>query len=204
MIIIVAHEQKEWRAKQIATVLAPWKESEPIVLDDTSSSITDMEGYCYPSLFSLTVPVVHAKFLLMSDSGSFDTTLAKKLSTSPTVFLFEEFSTTTPVATLAKKHGAIVHTGEKIVKQKKENDFFTVTNILTASDKKARWMAYRAVLATQPIESFIGILYWKARQMKIPADKKMSMYEALLDAQARAWQTGAPLELLIEKVILEY
>ncbi len=197
MIILVAHTDKDWRKQQIATLLADWVNSEPIVLDDTAAELADMEGYCYPSLFSLSVPIVHSKFLLMDGAASFDVSLAKKLAASPTVFLFEEFSVPAPLVTLAKKYGAIVHTGEKVAKKKKETDFFAVTNVLTAPDKKRRWMAYRAALNDQPIEAFIGILYWKARQMK------SGVYEKLLDAQARAWMTGAPLELLIEKVILE-
>jgi hypothetical protein len=197
MIIIVAHEQKDWRATQIAVTLKEWKESEPIMLDDTTATFADLEGYCYPSLFSLSVPIVHAKYLLPTAVAQFNTTLVKNLSASPTVFLFEEFALATPIATAAKKYGAIVHVGEKVSKKKSEDMFGTVSGILTARDKKSRWMAYRSVLDQQPIEAFIGILYWKARQMN------SGVYEKLLDAQARAWQTGAPLELLIEKVLLE-
>jgi hypothetical protein len=102
MIIIVAHEQKDWRATQIAVTLKEWKESEPIMLDDTTATFADLEGYCYPSLFSLSVPIVHAKYLLPTAVAQFNTTLVKNLSASPTVFLFEEFALATPIATAAK------------------------------------------------------------------------------------------------------
>lgn len=198
MIIIVAHEHKDWRIARIAESLKEWNSIDPIVLDDTTAVFADLEGYCYPSLFSLTVPIVHAKYLLPTAVAELDATYIKNLSASPTVFLFEEFSISATIATAAKKHGAIVHTGEKNPKKKTDDMFAMVTNILTARDKKSRWMAYRDVLSKQPIEACTGILYWKARQMK------NGIYEKLLDAQARAWTTGASLELLIEKVILEY
>jgi hypothetical protein len=168
--------------------------------------VADLEQYLYPSLFSIAPPVVHLKFILGSDTESLNTPFLKKLLASPTVFIFEEMALSTPTLSLFKKTGAILHLEKKAPAVKKEGDIFAVTKALTASDKKSRWLAYRTAIAEHPIEAIVGILYWKIRDLanKSPSKKEeyLSLYGRLLAAHAKAWESGVPLELMIEKVLL--
>ncbi len=201
MIFLVVADVQQKRQQHIATIVTP--ESEVLVFDETYGTLMDLEQYLYPSLFSIAPPIVQVKFML---TELLDTVFLKKLLASPTIFLFEEMVLPSPIITAFKKAGAVVHTEEKIKKETRGADIFGATLALTAKDKKARWMAYRAALDEHPIEAIIGILYWKIRDMatKNPKEKSqhLGLYKKLLNAHARAWESGAPLELMIEKVIL--
>jgi len=204
MFAIIVGSDKNFRHSAYTETVAKVSGGEVIVLDDTMSVLADMEQYMYPSLFETLAPVVHAKYVLGMNTELFTIDFAKKLAASPTLFIFEEIALGAPVLTLAKKHATAVHAGEKVVAKKKESDIFAVTNALTAKDKKSRWLAFHASLAHHPIEAIMGILYWKVRDMALrgSTDAKY-MYQSLMNAHARSFQTGAPLALLVEKVILE-
>lgn len=206
MIFLVVADTQTARAPHIATALNHAPGGEVVVHDDTYGTITDLEQYLYPSLFTTTPPTIHVKFSLEEGADLITTTFLKKLLASPTIFLFEEMALRSPIITLFKKAGAVVTVEEKKKVQKKTDDIFAVTGALTAKDKKTRWMIYRNALEKHSIESIIGILYWKLRDLvaKEGVEKKKYeiLYRDMLCAHAKAWQTGAPLELFIEKVIL--
>lgn len=206
MIIFVIGDNKAFRKKSIEDVTSSLGESEQIILDDTLVTIPDLEQYLYPSLFTIAAPIIHIKFLLDTDQAELHAERMKKLMTSPTVFVFEELTLPAAILTAAKKHGAIIHTAPKQKASPKQDTLFSVTNALTAKDKKARWLAFRDAMEKHSIESVIGILYWKARELAAKKGAEQPrhrlLYQTLLQAHAKAWQTGAPLELLIEKVIL--
>jgi len=202
MLFVIVGDNKKIRKEKLGEVLQPFSESEIILYDDTAGNLEDMEQYLYPSLFSLSAPIVHAQFMLSSDIS---TDFYKKLSASPTVFIFEEITLPTTLVTTLKKSGAIAHVTEKSKDKKEQSDIFAATLCITAKDKKSRWLAFRSAMEKHPVEAILGILYWKVRSM---ASKEKSggqyekLYHELLDAQSRAWRSGAPLEALIEKVIL--
>jgi hypothetical protein len=203
MLYVVVADQKETRGTHIAEIIAQHGNSEIISVDDSMMTLADLEQFIYPSLFSVDVPVVHGRFLL--GDTDIDTAFAKTLAASPTVFIFEEFTLPAPITTLLKKAGATVHVGEKQKKAASSNDFFAATACITAKDKKSRWLAYRSAVEKQPIEAILGILYWKLRTLasNAPAGNVYErLYQEMLEAQARAWRSGAPLEIAIEKVIL--
>jgi hypothetical protein len=202
MIYLVVGNNQTERHAQISSIVQG--DSELFVLDETQGTLLDLEQYLYPSLFMSVAPVVHLKYML--DSGALVAQFLQKLLASPTVFVFEEIEIPSALITTFKKAGATVYVQEKIKSTKREADIFAVTNALTAVDKKKRWMAYRDALALHPVEAIMGILYWKVRDMaiKMPKEKEkhLALYRQLLKAHARAWETGTPLELVIEKVLL--
>ncbi len=203
MLYCIISEDKSYRNTRLAELFAVAVDSEIITLDDTLASLTDLEQFAYPSLFTTDSPIVHAKFLL--DTIDLPEGFIKKLTASPTVFILEEFSVDTPVLTLLKKEGTIVHTDEKKKNKKESSDIFTVAQAITARDKKSKWLAYRKAIAVYPVEAVLGILYWKLRTLStqgVTNNDYEKLYHQFLDAQMRAWKTGAPLEALIEKVIL--
>lgn len=205
MLLLIVADTQSARQKHITPFLATLGASEVLRYDDTYGTLTDLEQYLYPSLFSIAPPVIHIKFMLEA-STVIENTFLKKLMASPTLFLFEEMALPSPLVTLFKKVGAVIHTEGDIKKVPKGADIFGATLALTATDKKSRWMAYRKALANHPIEAVIGILYWKIRDLatKNPKEKNRynALYKKMLTAHARAWETGAPLELMIEKVLL--
>lgn len=206
MLFLIVSDTQLFRRTHTEGVVLSLPESEVLIYDDTYGKVADLEQYLYPSLFSLAPPVIHLKFMLNQEADSVTSIFLKKLLASPTIFIFEELSLPSPMVTLFKKTGAIVHLEHKLPTVKKEGDIFLVTKALTNPDKKSRWMAYRAALIDHSIEAIIGILYWKVRDLatKNTADKEryMTLYKKLLAAHARAWETGTPLELMIEKVLL--
>jgi hypothetical protein len=204
MLYVIATDNKTSRGTKILEVVSAHEHTERIVLDDSMMTLQDLEQFLYPSLFSQGVSLVHGKFFL--DRGDFDEGMIKKFVMSPTVFIFEELALPKQLATTLTKSGAVVHLGEKQPAPKKEGDIFAVTACITAKDKKARWIAYRTALETQPIEALLGILFWKLRTLAVNGAKGNQyeqLYKAMLGAQKRAWQTGAPLDALVEKIILE-
>ncbi len=201
MLVLIVADAQHTRQSHIDAFITPG--SEVLVFDETYGTVSDLEQYLYPSLFSVMPPIVHSKFVI---NELIDTVFLKKLLASPTVFIFEEIALPSSIVTAFKKAGAVVHTEEKKASAKKESDIFAATLALTAKDKKARWIAYRAVLETHPIEAIIGILYWKLRDLiakqSNQKDRYLALYRSMLEAHARAWETGTPLELMIEKVLL--
>ena len=204
MLVIVIADNKETRKKHIEGILAPLGDSEILRFDDAATNITLLEEYLYPSLFSLSVPVIISRFLL-SEKHEGGIELYKKLAASPTVFIFEEFALPAPLVTQLTKSGALIHAAPKSTKKSTYNAF-AAADCITAPDKKSRWIAYREALETSPIEAVLGILYWKARSLSVghssASVRYQKLYRQLIMAHSTAWQNGTPLELAIEKVIL--
>jgi len=202
MIVLVVGDNQILRRTHMTPFIS--SSEEVIVIDDTQATLADLEQYLYPSLFTFVAPVIHMKYALGTDT--LETSLLKRLLASPTVFMFEEIEVPVSVVNAFKKAGAVVHTQEKIKRIQTQHDIFAVTDAITAADKKKRWFAYRDALSHHAIEAIVGILYWKVRDlsMKVPSEKKryVKLYRDLLSAHARAWESGAPLELMIEKVVL--
>jgi hypothetical protein len=207
MLIIVTGENKIRRQTELQSILSQFEDQEILILDDTNTTLADLEQYIYPSLFSLTTPIIHTRFILDGKHSDITTDIIKKLQASPTIFLIEEFTIPTPIATVLKKQGVQLRAGEKVQKAKSLTDIFSVTKAITLSDKKARWFAYREALVDQPVEALIGILYWKIKDLILKGGKDVAkykkLYHELISAHAKAWVEGTPLELAVEKVILE-
>lgn len=201
MLHIIIASDSEVRKKERARTIG---ESIPLALDDTLVTLEELTAYVYPSLFSTERPVVHARFLCEGNTDLLTKELIVLLVESPTVFILEENGLSAPVKKLFEKHGA--HIFEHIQKKKpSENTIFKVTDALTLSSKKEKWIAYRNAVAEHAPEALIGILYWKLRQLiekTKDASQYKKMYTALITAHKTSWQKGYSLELAIEKVIL--
>jgi hypothetical protein len=206
MLAIIVADSKEFRHATFTALTEALEESEVLYLDDTTSTLTDLEHYLYPSLFTFTPPIVRARFILAGAEDEITTDRIKKFAASPTIFIFEELSLSAPTKTLFKKYGAQIHVAEKEKALPKENTLFGVTGAITGADKKMRWFAFREALEKHPIEALLGILYWKVRELAAKEKgigKYKELYRALITAHAHAWKQGTPLELMIERVILE-
>jgi len=202
MLHIIVSDHKPYRNERVAEIISAFTESEIISVDDALVTLADLEQFLFPSLFSVDVPVVHGRFFFKDE---LDPEFVKKLSASPTVFIFEELALPAASITTLKKSGASVYVGEKQKANKPVDDIFAATLCITAKDKKSRWLAYRSAVEKQPIEAILGILYWKIRTLAskgAPGNSYEKLYRDLLSAQSRAWRSGAPLEALIEKIIL--
>ncbi len=208
MLTIVVADTKPFRTEKIAGIISAYSLSEVIILDDTLSTIADLEQYLYPSLFTITAPLVHTRFILDTKEKDLTPVLLKKLMASPTIFVFEELALSKPFITSLKKQGVEVHTAEVQKVPAAKNNLFGVTNLVTMTSKKDRWMAYQSAIAQYPIEAILGMLYWKVRDMvlkeKDANGQYHTLYTKLLEAHALAWQEGTPLALAIEKTLLTY
>lgn len=205
MLVVIVSDHKEFRKEHLAGMCSA--ESDIIVLDETFMTLPDLEQYMYPSLFSSAVSVIHAQFMLEHKLADLTASLAKQLVASPTIFIFEELSLPTPAMTMLKKYGALVHTQAAQKSVKKVPDLFHMASAIITTNKKDAWMNFQAALLVQPVEALLGIMYWKVRDsmLKQPGRKGeyKTLYENLLRAHAKAWQTNTPLELMIEKVLLQ-
>ncbi len=206
MIIVILSDQYETRQATLVDVLAPYGENEVLHYDDTSGTVRDLEQFAYPSLFNTGPLVVRATYTLETSLDMCTTAFMTTLVASPTIFVFEEQVLPAATVTLLKKSGALIYATPKQKVLKKEADIFVVTKALTATDKKSRWLIYRAALSEHPAEALIGIMYWKLKDLivKDPTHKGYrDLYTRLITAHARAWQSGTPLEVAIEKVLLQ-
>lgn len=209
MLSIVIADTKPFRTERIAEIMKAYGANEVIMLDDTLSTIADLEQYLYPSLFTITVPVVHTRFIIDAKEKELNTVLVKKLLASPTIFIFEELSLSKPFITSLKKMGVDVHLPtEPTVRAAKKDNLFGVTALITMQSKKDRWLAYQQAISQYPIEAILGMLYWKVRDMVLKEKNANGSYHVLytkmLEAHAMAWQQGTPLAVAIEKVLLLY
>jgi hypothetical protein len=177
-----------------------------IFLDDTNSDVSILQQYAFPSLFSSSIPVVHGRFLLEKNSDLLTKELLEILLTSPTFFLLEERSLPTAFLKTLEKSGVIVHNEKPIKSISKQTTIFNVASVITSQSKKDKWLSYRKALEEHPVEAIMGILYWKLRSLidNSPKNKIFKdMYSSFMKAHKTAWQKGFPLELAIEKAILE-
>ena len=207
MITVIVSDKKDFRSARIIELLSATPDSGVIVYDDTYGDVLELEQYLFPSLFTPAPPVVHAKYMLGDAAVDLAPALVNKMLASPTHFLFEEMLLPKSTTTMLKKSGAVIYQDEPTKNEKKKDDIFAVTKALTLTDKKSRWLAYESALSEYSIEAIVGILYWKVRDLISKSkneekEKHKKMYRELLEAHTRAWQSGAPLELLVEKVIL--
>lgn len=177
-----------------------------IFLDDTLSSIFDLEQYLYPSLFETQTPIVYAQFMLEGKGFELTADFIKKLSASPTIFFFEEFSLPTTFITTLKKNGALIHTHTEKKPTKKTDDIFSLASSIITFDKKSSWLNFQKAVDKQPVEALLGIMYWKVRDMMLKNPKNFNQYKKLytelLQAHMKSWRTNTPLKFLIEKVLL--
>ncbi len=206
MIQVIVGANKQWRVDQ-GKLLLKGNKGEVIYLDDTSSSLLDLKQYAFPSLFSIGTPSVYCSYLLEEYQREINTEILKNLIASPTLFIFEEISLPKPVIKALEKEGALVVSQKEEKKPAKPSTIFNVTNALTAQNKKDRWLAYQSSREEHSAEALIGILYWKLRQLidKNTSEKESfkKLYMAFMTAHKDSWQKGLPLDLAIEKVILE-
>ncbi len=209
MLQIIIGADVETRIKKRNNLLekiSPAGEDYVIFLDDMNADISFLEQYAFPSLFSVASPVVHARHLLEQYQDQLNKELLKTLVASPTFFLLEERSLPSPFLKILEKEGVIVHLDKPVKSVAKQTTIFNVTNAITSKSKKDRWLSYRKSLEEHPVEAIIGILYWKLRQLIEGSPKNQEfkvMYSAFMKAHKTAWQKGFPMELAIEKVILE-
>jgi hypothetical protein len=211
MLTIVVADTKPFRLSRIADIMKAYGANEVIMLDDTLGTIADLEQYLYPSLFALTSPVVHTRFILDAKEKELTPALIKKLLASPTIFIFEELSLSKPFATSLKKMGVDVHVpdfAEASTGKGRKDNLFGVTSLIAMQNKKDRWLAYQQAIAQYPIEAILGMLYWKVRDMALKersdAGPYHVLYTKMLEAHSTAWQQGTPLTLAIEKALLLY
>lgn len=206
MIEVIISADLASRTKKRHELLATYR-GEIISLDDMTASITSLEGYAYPSLFSIEMPIVHGVYVLEEHGDLLTKQLLGILVASPTIFLFEEKSLPTAVIKSIEKEGGIIHHFKEVKATPKQSTIFAVTNALTAPNKKDRWLAYQKATQEHAAEALIGILYWKLRQLiEVPGAstaRYKALYRALMDAHKQSWQRGTPLSMAIEKIILE-
>lgn len=203
MLVVAISDTKSFR-KECADAVCGI--TERIVIDDTLSTLFDLEQYIYPSLFELDTPVVYAQFMLEGKGGDLTPAFIQKLSASPTVFFFEEFSLPTSFTTLLKKNGAVVHSHTEKKIAKKVDDVFALGSSIITLDKKVAWLNFQKAVEKHPVEALLGIMYWKVRDMMLKSASASasyrSLYTDLLRAHMQSWRTKTPLKLLIEKTLL--
>ncbi len=204
MISLVISPEQSFRTAQCSAIIAAHANREYIVCDDTQLAFEDLAQFATPSLFATAPLLVHAKFFL-GDSDGTEATLAA-LAASDTIFLFEEYALAAPLIKKLQSLGATVAQEKAPAKSAAaRSTIFSATECLTATDKKSRWLAYRSAMNEHAIEAVLPILYWKLRTL-IGSDrtgKYRTLYRDLISAQECAWTSGAPLEVLVEKVILQ-
>ncbi len=206
MIEVIISTDLSARTKKRHELLAAYR-GEIITLDDMTASITRLEEYAYPSLFSIEMPIIHSTYVLEEYGDAVSKQLLATLSASPTIFLFEEKTLPAAFIKIIEKEGGTIHQFKETKTPAKPSTIFAVTNALTAPNKKERWLAYQKATQEHAAEALIGILYWKLRQLiEKPgsnSDHYKAVYRSLMDAHKQSWKRGTPLEMAIEKVILE-
>lgn len=206
MIEVIVGLDKDLRSKKRDEILRRFS-GEIILLDDLDNSLTNLEAYIYPSLFSLNPPIVRATYLIEGGEAELTKELLKKTISSPTIFILEERTISSPLVKTIEKEGGLVHQIKEGKKAPKINTIFGVVEAITAQSKKDRWLAFQKAKKEHAPEALIGILYWKLRQLIEKPGKDgpeyKNIYKNLIRAHKEAWQKGFPLELAIEKVILE-
>ncbi len=206
MIELICISDRALRLKKRSEVLKKYQNT-PISLDDSLSSFAGLESFVYPSLFSLSTPVVHALFLISSFPSELDKNLIKQMIASPTVFILEEISLSATVLKDFEKNGAIVHALKENKTPIKTNTIFNITNIFSLENKKDKWLILQSSLEEHAPEALIGILYWKLRTLIEANNPKKAylkeFYFRLMSYHKEAWQKGVPLSLVLEKTILE-
>ena len=205
MLQIIIAEDFNTRVINRNKEISKYKE-EVISIDDSNYSFSNLQNFIYPSLFSERAPFVHAKNLIEEFENEVTKEILKSLVESPTIFLLEEKNITNSILKLIEKEGGLVSNFKTIKKTEQKSNIFSVTNAITSTSKKERWLSYRKALEDHPVEAILGILYWKLRDtISKPSNKNKyfkDFYTSLMHAHKNAWQSGFDLELAIEKTIL--
>lgn len=203
MLVVVISDKKEYRKKCSLDYCG----GDEINISSEMMSVFDLEQYIYPSLFELNTPTVRAHFLLEENEKDLDDFFIKKLVSSPTVFFFEELFISKDLLKILEKNGAVVHYDKNVGTSVKQKDnLFNLASSIVTSDKKTSWLNYQKSIKDYNIEAILGIVYWKTRDLMIKNPKNVfykKFYKDLMFAHARAWEKSLPLELLIEKVLLQ-
>jgi len=213
MLCVVVGQTKEYRKAVIEKICKKVVSSSEalISISDNDGDITLLREFMYPSLFSLHTPVVHARYILSVSEVT--KKVLEELHMSPTVFLLEELSL---LAEQKKMLKALI--GDALsVEEKKESASrrtkqggpspFAFIDTIEKKGKKEVWIAYNELLSHGPIESALGMLLWGLRKLALRKGKDQELFRALytnvMDAYASARAHNTPLELAIEKVLLQ-
>jgi hypothetical protein len=209
MLCVVVGQTKEYRKKIIKTLFekAVVSDESLICISDNDGDISLLREYLYPSLFSIETPVVHAKYVLSVSECT--KKVLEELHMSPTVFILEEL---TLLADQKKMIHSVIGTS-LYIEEKKEKIKSTATSpfafidIVEKKGKKDVWMAYNKLLENGGIEPALGMLLWGLRKLALrkgPQQESFkALYTACMNAYAHARAHNSPLELAIEKVLLE-
>lgn len=205
MLHIIVSESLEARKEKRGALLSGALPD--VALDDSSASFDDLLSYAFPSLFFLANPFVHAKFLFEKKEAPILPETIQTLVSSPTIFILEERLVPASEKKLFEKHGAYIYEYKSNAQKKDEGNIFSITGVITLSNKKDRWMLFQKHMQEHSAEALIGILFWKLKQLLETSSPKAlyykKFYTLLMQAQQTAWKGNTPLALLIEKVILE-
>jgi hypothetical protein len=173
-----------------------------IVLDDASITADVLRAHAYPSLFEEGASVVIVSFAL--ETIELTKQLLETLSASPTQFFFLERSLAADAKKLLSKYGSVEILDAKVTK-KAPSLFYDASAVVLESNKLKRWQKLQTLLQSEVPEAFIGILYWKLRDMAVKGNaSSKTMYDALITAHSEAWINGTPLSNAIEKVLLTH
>lgn len=209
MLCVVVGQTKEYRKKVVETILKNTQTSQDslISLTDSDGDISLLREYLYPSLFSRETPVVHGKYVL--SISEYTKKMLEELHMSPTVFVLEEF---TLPADQKKMIAILVGTSLYIEEKKDKNKNVTASpfafiDTIEKKGKKEVWMAYNKLLENGGIESALGMLLWGLRKLALRKGVQQSEFKALytncMNAYTYARVHNTPLELAIEKVLLQ-
>lgn len=202
MIVVTISDKKEYRKK----CSLQYCKGNEIFVDNDVMQIFDLEQYIYPSLFEENIPVVYAKFMIEDNHKDISLDFIKKLAASPTTFFFEEISLLKETIKILEKSGAVIYLDKEKKEIKQKDNLFSIASSIVSENKKTSWLNYQKAIGEHSIESILGILYWKVRDMMLKnPDNKFyrNFYKDLLSAHSSAWLNGIPLDLSIEKVILK-
>lgn len=205
MLHLIVSTNTDFRIKKRNTILKEYAGA-VIALDDSLGDLTDLRAYLFPSLFSFETPIVHARFLVEKNQEFVTSSLIKELLASPTVFVLEEQTLPLAVVKMFEKEKATVFHEKDTARKNESNSLFAVTGAITGKTKKERWLTFRQAVALHTGEALIGILYWKLRSLIASTSKNQEykmLYTRFIHAHKEAWQKGIPLEIAIEKIILE-
>jgi hypothetical protein len=213
MLCVVVGQTKEYRKKIIETLLQKTDTAgESLIrITDNDGDVSLLREYLYPSLFSIETPVVHAKYVL--SISEFTKKVLEELHMSPTVFIIEE------LALLADQKKMITSLiGTSLYIEEKKNppaggakstaaSPFAFIDTVEKKGKKEVWMAYNKLLENGGIEAALGMLLWGLRKLALRKGVQQTSFKELyancMKAYAYARAHNTPLELAIEKVLLQ-
>lgn len=209
MLCVVVGQTKEYRKGVIETIIKDTDTSKEalICVSDNDGDLSLLREYLYPSLFSLEAPVVHAKYVL--SISEYTKKVLEELHMSPTVFILEELSL---LADQKKMITSLI--GKSLyIEEKKEKakstaaSPFAFIDIVEKKGKKEVWMAYNKLLENDGIEAALGMLLWGLRKLALRKGAQQAsfkeLYSACMNAYTYARAHNTPLELAIEKVLLQ-